>query len=126
MAAADPDHAREIARALALDLLEKMQAGRRIDPSVRKFVSALLRATRDQPPPVSPPKPPADDPADSLLTIEQVAEALGCSVQYARRLARKGIDGGGIKASRVGAAWVVRAADLDDWVERRHRKEPAA
>jgi excisionase family DNA binding protein len=130
MVAADPRFAHQIAGKLAQDLLERLQAGRHVDPAVRELTAALLRALSGQaepvPQPVPQPEPVEPAPADSMLAIEQVAEALGCSTGYARRLARKGPDQGGIKASRVGATWVVRAADLDEYTERRRGKEPAA
>ncbi|HEX8859793.1 MAG TPA: helix-turn-helix domain-containing protein [Actinomycetes bacterium] len=125
MVAADPAYARQIAESLARDLLERIPAGRRVDRAVRELVVALRRALSEPPSEVPQPEPRDAQGADSL-SIEQVAQTLGCSAEYARRLARKGADGGGIKASRVGATWVVRAADLDEYIERRRRKEPAA
>jgi excisionase family DNA binding protein len=126
MVATDPRFAHQIAGKLAQDLLERLQAGRRVDSAVRELTAALLRALSGQAEPVPQPEPVEPAPADSMLAIEQVAAALGCSTGYARRLARKGPDQGGIKASRVGATWVVRAADLGEWVKRRRGKEPAA
>jgi hypothetical protein len=122
LTAADPTYAREIAESLARDLLERILAGRRIDRGVRELVVALRRALSD-PPTVRDREPPPAQPPDLLLSIRQVADTLGCSKKYAPRLARKGADGGGIEAARVGAMWVARAADLDEWTRRRRERD---
>jgi len=116
MVAADPDHAREIAGKLALDLLEKIQAGRRVDPVVRELVAALLRATRDTPPAmaarghqvdsVPPATPPSDD--DDWLDVTTAAERLGKSRRTMRRLCAQGV----VEARKPGRDWQIKAGAI--------------
>jgi excisionase family DNA binding protein len=114
MVTADPTHAREIAGKLALDLLGKIQAGRRVDPVVREFVAALLRASRDTPPAmtarghqVDTAAPTAQSSAgDDWLTVEQAAERLGKSRRTTRRLCAQGV----VEARRFGRDWQIRAS----------------
>jgi excisionase family DNA binding protein len=125
MVAADPSYAREVAESLAQYLLERILAGRRVDPKVREFVAALRCALSGQSEPVPLAVPAEPAPADSWLTIEQVCEAVGWTDGYARRLCRRGPDGGGLEAVKVGTSWTVRRADLDAYLERRRRRQPA-
>ena len=105
--------AREVLRALVRDLTERVRVdGGEVSPAVRGVLYAL-RTASDQPP--GPSGCFADEtPADlgvsvREVTAEQAAELLGCSVQYARRLASSGR----VTARRAGPAWLIDRASLD-------------
>lgn len=63
----------------------------------------------------------ADD-GETLLTTQQVADALGVSRPFVVKL----IDGGQLPAHLVGTHWRVRASDLVRYRERRRQKSAAA
>src|SRR6266498_387917 len=113
--AARPELVRLVGVVLEREIRQARRLGARVPPGACELADACLAGAQAPPEQVSPPKPRAGAAAESL-SIEQVAQTLGCSVQYARRLARKGADQGGIKAARVGVTWVVAATDLDEWI----------
>ncbi|MGW0417499.1 helix-turn-helix domain-containing protein [Streptomyces sp. NPDC003015] len=100
-------------RALVRDLTERVRIdGGEVSPAVRGILHAL-RTASDQPP--CPARGFADETSSDLgvslreVTAEQAAELLGCSVQYARRLASSGR----VAARRAGPAWLIDRASLD-------------
>jgi excisionase family DNA binding protein len=117
MLAADPEHAREIADRLARDLLDKILAGRPVDPVVRELVAALLRATRDTPPAVASRRHQLDQAApatrpserDDWLTVAQAAERLSKSRRTMQRMCAQGV----VEARRFGRDWQVRASAVE-------------
>ncbi|KDN75237.1 hypothetical protein DF19_25120 [Streptomyces olindensis] len=109
--------ARQLERLLALGLLaEARTSGARPSAQAERLLRQLHNAARTHPSFV--PETPTDAPAtvdhgfaSRAVSIEEVAAVLGCSVQYARRLARTGR----LRAQRVGehGPWLTTPAALD-------------
>ncbi len=109
--------ARQLARILALGLLSESRAdGGRPTPEAARILRELHNAAQTRPgfAPETPTARPATVDhgfASRVLCMEEVAAVLGCSVQYARRLAQSGR----LRAQRVGPTgpWFTTPADLD-------------
>ncbi|MEU2598446.1 helix-turn-helix domain-containing protein [Streptomyces hirsutus] len=105
--------AREVLRVLVRDLSERVRSdGGEVSPAVRGVLRALHLAAKQ--PRDGAGAFAAETPADQgvsvrEVTAEQAAGLLGCSPQYARRLARSGR----VAARRVGPVWLIDRASLD-------------
>jgi excisionase family DNA binding protein len=107
--------ARQLERVLALGLLAESRAtGTRPSGQAERLLRELHNAT--QPRPGFATETPSAAPATvdhgfavRMLSTTEVAAVLGCSVQYARRLAQSGR----LRAHRVGANWAIDPTDLD-------------
>ncbi|MEU9641513.1 helix-turn-helix domain-containing protein [Streptomyces sp. NPDC048188] len=66
-----------------------------------------LRSFAPETPPA--PRTTVDTGSEEMLGMRKAAAVLGCTPQYARRLARTGR----LRAHRVGGIWAVRPEDLD-------------
>jgi excisionase family DNA binding protein len=105
--------AQGVLRAVVRDLSERVRTdGGEVSPAVRGVLRALHTASAQSP--RSPVGFAAETHADvgvsvREVTAEQAAELLGCSVQYARRLAKSGR----VAARRAGPAWLIDRASLD-------------
>jgi hypothetical protein len=104
------------ALSLYLDALRSSNGGA-LSPEARKLLHDLNCAASQ---PVSPTKPAGEDPDTVMLGMGTVAALLGCSPQYARRLASCGSLPG---AQRVGRIWLVPSTSLDAF--RHERQEDA-
>lgn len=107
--------ARELERILLLGLIEdSLRTGGKPTPLTNRIVRQLHTAAQTRPgfAPETPNTRPATVDlgfASRVLGMTEVAAELGCSVQFARRLAQSGR----LRAQRVGASWAVHPADLD-------------
>lgn len=109
--------ARELERILLLGLLaDSRETGSKPTPVTNRIVRQLHTAAQTRPgfAPETPSAAPATvDPgfASRVLGMTEVAAELGCSVQFARRLAQSGR----LRADRVGRTgpWLTTPADLD-------------
>ncbi|GBQ01034.1 hypothetical protein SSP531S_24640 [Streptomyces spongiicola] len=82
-------------------------SGGALAPDARQLLQALHQAANGHPG-FAPETP--STPADTvMLGMGAVAALLGCTPQYARRLARSGR----LPAQRVGHVWLISPADLD-------------
>ncbi|MFH9038971.1 helix-turn-helix domain-containing protein [Streptomyces sp. NPDC017966] len=94
--------------AVLLHLAARARAGGgALTPDARALLAALNRAASA---PVSPTKPADDDPATVMLGMGDAAALMGCTPQWARRLAARGAIPG---AQRVGRIWLVPASSVD-------------
>ncbi|WP_435272202.1 helix-turn-helix domain-containing protein [Streptomyces parvulus] len=97
-----------VANAVSLFLGARQRAdGGTLTPDARALLAALNRAATQ---PVSATKPAGGQPANVMLGMGDAAALLGCSPQYARRLAARGEIPG---AQRVGRIWLVPSNSLD-------------
>lgn len=107
-----PGVAGEVLRALVRDLTARVRAdGGEVSPTVRQVLYALHDATQrpNTPVPSSVAGTPAVAPDTVELTAYEASIALGCSTEYARRLARTGR----VLARRAGPAWLINRQALD-------------
>ena len=100
--------------ALLLYLQDRVRAdGGALSPEARALLHALNRAAQapSSDPGTSTPAPATVDHtrAGDVLGMEEVAALLGCSPEYARRLARTGR----FPARRVGHVWLTTLTSLD-------------
>lgn len=107
-----PEVANEVLRALVRDLTTRVRAdGGEVSPAVRALLYELHDAAQRTPAtaPGSAAGTLASPPATVELTAHEAAQLLGCSTEYARRLARSGR----VHARRAGPAWLISRASLD-------------
>lgn len=107
-----PEVASDVLRALVRDLTARVRAdGGEVTPAVRQVLYALHEAAQRTAPPTpsSAPGTPVVAPATVELTAHEAAHLLGCSTEYARRLARTGR----VPARRAGPAWLIDRQALD-------------
>ncbi|GAB2922839.1 helix-turn-helix domain-containing protein [Streptomyces heilongjiangensis] len=90
--------------------------GATLTPEARTLLRDLNRAASH---PVSPTKPAGGEPANLMLGMGEAAALIGCTPQWARRLAARGEIPG---AQRVGRIWLVPSTSLDAF---RHEREEA-
>ncbi|MFF9215506.1 helix-turn-helix domain-containing protein [Streptomyces viridosporus] len=111
-----PQHlAASVHGAVSLFLGARVKAnGGALTADARALLAALNRAAAQ---PVSPTKPAGDDPANVMLGMGEVAALIGCTPQWARRLAARGEIP---DARRVGRIWLVPASSVDAF---RHERE---
>ncbi len=64
------------------------------------------------------PRSGADDFADAIMTLRELADYLKCHFMTLYKL----IKTAGLPAFRVGSDWRVRRADLDEWIARQHAR----
>jgi excisionase family DNA binding protein len=106
---------RQLERVLALGLLAESRAtGARPTEQAERLLRQLHTAAQTRVSSVAGTSTAAPATVDlgfasRVLCMEEVAAVLGCSVEYARRLARSGR----LRAQRVGANWAVHPTDLD-------------
>ncbi|MFI9174889.1 helix-turn-helix domain-containing protein [Streptomyces lincolnensis] len=114
-----PALAGEVLRRLLRDVTAEMEAdGGRLGPQVYSLLWALRTAQDDdEKESEAPPTPSgsaAGTPVAAAATVEisagELAARMGCSAEYARRLARAGK----VPARRVGRQWLIRAAGAAD------------
>ncbi|NJP72167.1 helix-turn-helix domain-containing protein [Streptomyces sp. C1-2] len=106
--------ARALERALAAGLLAVSRAdGGRPTPEAARILRELHNAAHGHRSSVPGTPPAAPTTVDSglreVLGMGEAAAVLGCTPEYARRLARTGR----LPAQRVGGVWAVRPEDLD-------------
>ncbi|MBK7877793.1 MAG: helix-turn-helix domain-containing protein [Planctomycetes bacterium] len=94
-------------------ILEELRA-RPIAPSVVASAATADPATVTPPP--TTPTPRATAPASRLLTTHEVADRLACDARTVRRWARLGQL---LRPIKVGNRLRWRAAEFDEWLERR-------
>ncbi|MFH9641232.1 helix-turn-helix domain-containing protein [Streptomyces globisporus] len=102
----------EVLRALIRDLTARVRTdGGEVSPTVRRVLYALHEAAQNTAAhaPSSAHGTPDTPPATVELTTHEAAQLLGCSTEYARRLARTGR----VLARRAGPAWLINNASLD-------------
>ncbi|MGC8919455.1 helix-turn-helix domain-containing protein [Streptomyces sp. PG2] len=112
-----PALAASVHTAVLLHLAASVRSGGgTLTPDARDFLAALNRAATH---PVSRTKPAGHRPDTVMLGMGKVAALLGCTPQWARRLAARGELPG---AQRVGRIWLVPSTSLDAF---RHEREEA-
>lgn len=113
----------DVLRALVRDLTARVRAdGGEVGPGVRRVLYALhdaaQRADAHQPRP-GPVGGTQEGPTGTVgVTAQAAAALLGCSTEYARRLARTGR----VAATRHGPSWLIDRASLDAY---RHGRDAA-
>ncbi|MGQ4727047.1 helix-turn-helix domain-containing protein [Streptomyces sp. Ju416(a)] len=107
-----PGIANEVLRALVRDLTTRVRTdGGEVSPGVRQLLWALQDAAQHpaRTAPSSAHGTAAPAAATVELTAHEAAALMGCSTEYARRLARTGR----VLARRAGPAWLINRQALD-------------
>ncbi|WP_406488995.1 helix-turn-helix domain-containing protein [Streptomyces phaeochromogenes] len=93
---------------------EKRASGGELSPDAHALLMALHRAATGTP--SFAPETPADAPATVMLGMGEVAALIGCTPQWARRLAARGDLP---DAQRVGLVWLIPSTSLDAFRDER-------